>query len=494
MGLQPIRYGFRSVDELDTLRDRRLVVVSNRLPIVIEGSDERAAITQASGGLVTAMVPILKKKKGLWIGWPGFTECPELEVRRLVDQFGEEGGYTLHPLFLTEEEVHLYYDGFSNEIIWPLFHDLHTSCNFAPEYWKGYQAVNRKFAKELIQLHQSGDFIWIQDYHLILLARELRKAGITTKLAFFLHVPFAPLDIFSKIPWRVELLKALLEFDYLGFQTDRDRLNFIQCVDTLLKEVSVDSLEKASICHTKSREVNVDTFPISIDIKEFTDHANSNEVVEEIDHIHETLANRKIVFSVDRLDYTKGIRYRLKAIRAFLEMHPEMHEQVTFVQLVVPSRCHIPEYLDLKEQIDQMVSEINSEFTTLGWVPIHYMFQSIDRKQLVAYYRAADALLVTSLKDGMNLVAKEFIASNVTENGVLILSEFTGAACQLSENSLLINPCDTVGVANTIYRALTMPEEERKLKMHNLRESVAEEDIHHWIASVTGVESITAEK
>ena len=465
---------------MDQVENRRIIIASNRLPLVIEDQ-----VKPASGGLVTALVPILKEAKGVWIGWPGAIQCSEERVSTLLKQHGDEAGYSLIPLFLSAEEARLYYDGFSNEIIWPLFHDLHTTCNFSPEYWEGYQAVNRKFANELLAFNDPQDFIWVQDYHLMLVARELRDIGVERELSFFLHIPFASVDIFSKIPWRYELVEALLQFDHIGFQTERDSLNFVQCVEALVEDAVVTEEGKgAFLCSYRGREAHVNAFPISIDYAEFDSAARSSPIIHEIAHIQEQLPNRKIIISIDRLDYTKGLIYRLQAIRHFLHSHPEMHQQVNFVQQMVPSRTHIPEYLDLKEEVDKIVSEINSEFTTLGWVPIHYMFHSLARDQLLAYYRYADALLVTSVKDGMNLVAKEFVACNVDNKGVLVLSEFAGAACQLGHSALLINPYDVEAVANAIYHALMMDENERCQRMEQLRESVQSEDINKWIAAV----------
>jgi alpha,alpha-trehalose-phosphate synthase [UDP-forming] len=472
------------VDHDELLASQRFIVVSNRLPVVIKSHQGKPTISPASGGLITALEPLLKRNHGVWVGWSGTFEYSEDQVLELSDAYYQKVGYHLHPVMLTQEEVELFYEGFSNEILWPLFHDLQTECHFDPKYWDTYQSVNQKFADEVFPLIEQDDFVWIHDYHLMLMGQCLRQKNLFTKMSFFLHIPFAPLDIFLKIPWRFEILRGLLQYDFIGFQTKRDKRNFIHCVKMLLKDITIRKYENHEICSIDNREVYIGSFPISIDFQEFSNLSEKKEVAKEAKALKTTLNDCNIVFSVDRLDYTKGIPYRLDGIRRFLEKYPEMHGEVIFLQVVVPSRTHIREYHELKVSIDQAVSEINSEFTTPGWVPIHYMFYPLSREQLVAYYRAADAILVTPIKDGMNLVVKEYVASNVDETGVVILSEFAGAAAQMKEYSLLVNPYDVEGVADSIHFALNLPEADRKNLMKPLRKLILSEDIYHWIASI----------
>lgn len=471
-------------DELDISNFQRLVVVSNRLPIVIHGDHDHPEIGPSSGGLITALSPLLRKKNGLWIGWSGTTNYSEEDIEALIAEFQRKTGFSLRQVPLTKDDIATYYEGFSNEIIWPLFHDLQFQCNFSPHFWEGYQRVNHKFSQHVLELIKPHDFVWIQDYHLILLARELRKEGFHSTLAFFLHIPFAPLDIFLKIPWRFEILRGMLEYDFLGFQTLRDQKNFIHCVRTLLKDVKIESWHNQSFVHIGDRVVRIGAYPISIDYKEFASLAESPSTAAEAANLKQAMAPCKMVFSLDRLDYTKGIPYRLQAIAYFLEHHPEMHQKVTFVQVVVPSRTGIKEYDLLKDQIDRLVGEINSRFTKSGWVPIHYMFHPLTRDELVAYYRAADVALVTPVKDGMNLVSKEYAAANIEEEGVLVLSEFAGAASQLKDYALLINPYDVIGLGNAIHTALVMPEAERHERMHKMRQSIKHFDIYRWVNSI----------
>ena len=389
----------------------------------------------------------------------------------------------LKPVVLTEEELNQYYLGFSNEIIWPLFHDFPSRCNFDPAYWDMYQAVNRKFAQVIAQNARANDYISVQDYHLMLVAKELRGMGVESNVGFFLHIPFPPPDIFIKMPWRSEILEALLEYDLVGFQTMRDRNNFIHCVEALTKGIHHDARRQVSTIAMPNREIRIGSFPISIDFNEFARQAADRVVAERARELYEAIPNCQIILGVDRLDYSKGIPQKLRAFRSALERFDDLHGKVALVQIVVPSREDIAEYQELKTEIEGLVSEINGKFTQPGWVPIHYMFRSLDRSELLAYYRAADIALVTPLKDGMNLVAKEYCAANTDRNGVLILSEFAGAATQLRRNSLLVNPYDIEGVANAIHRAYNMSANERRIRMRRLRKSIRKHDIFWWVDS-----------
>lgn len=469
---------------IDILENQRVVIASNRLPVIFGTENGQLHLHPASGGLITAINPLLKKCGGVWMGWPGIIQEDKNKILELLEEQGKEIGYRFFPIFLTSEEVDLFYEGFSNKIIWPLFHDLQFKCQFNPAYWEEYKKVNTKFAASLLDFAKNGDFIWIHDYHLMLVARELRKQGVDERLTFFLHIPFAHLDIFMKIPWRFELLRSLLEFDFIGFQTMRDLRNFRQCISVLLPDVSIKKEGNHLLCTMGERKVIVGAFPISIDFDEFNSLASKQQTFEKVQFIKKSVDYRKIIFSIDRLDYTKGIPYRLKCIKRFLEKYPAMHQKVIFNQMVIPSRTDISEYQQLKEEIDREVSEINSHFTINAWVPIHYMYYPIPREDLIANYRAADVMLVTPIKDGMNLVVKEYIASNVEETGVVILSEFAGAASQLQGYSLLVNPYDVEGMADTIQQALEMSEEERKKRMKKLRNRVHKENIYLWVSQI----------
>jgi trehalose 6-phosphate synthase/phosphatase len=460
---------------------KRLVIASNRLPIVLKREGGRWRFERGSGGLVTALAPVLRDRGGLWIGWPGTTESADL--RAPLDVASSNAGFTMKAVPLDDEEVDKYYIGLANEVIWPLFHDLQALCNFDPSYWEMYRKINSRFAAVLEEHTTRDDFVWVHDYHLINVAQELRAMKVRAKTGFFLHIPFPPPDIFFKLPWRADILSALLAYDIIGFQTFRDRRNFIHCIRSIAGGISLRGKGQIVSLHTRDRSIRVGYFPISIDFNEFNTAASSKEVADAAWYIHEHFPRVKIILGVDRLDYTKGIPDRLRAFRVLLERHPELHRRVSLVQVVVPSRRDIPEYRKLKEEIDRLVSEVNSEFTRAGWVPIHYVFRSLKRIELLAYYRTAEIALITPLKDGMNIVAKEYCASNIEETGVLILSEFAGSCAQLGRWAITVNPYHIEEVAAALHRAYTMDESERTNRMKKLRQSIRRYDIYWWVNS-----------
>lgn len=463
--------------------ERRLVIISNRLPVVINRDDEGWTVTPSSGGLVTALAPVLRDRGGLWIGWPGTLD--EVDLTEPLRKGALDAGYQLFPILLTKQEHDNFYYGFANEVIWPLFHDLQDRCKFEPEYWYAYEEVNHKFAKAIAENIKKDDTIWAHDYHLMNVAAALKRLGVDTPLGFFLHIPFPPMDIFLKLPWRSEILSALLEYDLIGLQTIRDRRNFVQCVTSLISGVEVEEEEdgRMAMIRMGSREVRVGAFPISIDYESFADDAVSQEVAEKAWYIHEDLPKRHIILGVDRMDYTKGIPYRLEAFRNALIRYPELREQITLAQVVVASRSEIPEYIELKNSIERLISEINGQFTVSGWVPIIYISRHLSRNELLAWFRTSEIALITPLKDGMNLVAKEYCACSVEENSVLILSEFAGAAAEMQNDAILVNPYHVESVADAIYQAFTMEEPERKQRMSALRKIISENNVFQWVDS-----------
>lgn len=461
-------------------KNRRMVVVSNRLPVVVHQEAGEWKISPGSGGLVTALAPVMQANHGLWVGWPGCGS--EVPINSLLEDFASKTGYRLLPVPLEEEEVEKYYRGFSNEALWPLFHDLLGHCRFDLENWRTYIEVNHRFAQVIAQQAQSGDTLWIHDYQLILVGSQLRALGLRQPLGFFLHIPFPPLDLFRRLPWKTELLEGLLSYDLVGFQTVRDRRNFVNCATSILDGVEVEiRYHQYTVLRVKGRRVKVGHFPISIDFDEFNEGARRPEVADAAWYLHENLHRRQLLLGVDRLDYTKGIPERFRAFERALQKYPELKRNISLLQVVVPSRTLVPDYQNLKELLDRLVGRINSRFADAGWVPIHYVFRSLDRTQLLAHYRACEMALVTPLRDGMNLVAKEYCASSVDKNGVLILSEFAGAADQLGKAALLVNPYDIDGTADAIYQAFTMPEEEREHRLQALRSQIRRNDVHRWV-------------
>lgn len=461
----------------------RMIVVSNRLPVVVSRKGEGAwHLDRGSGGLVTAMEPVLKASDGLWIGWPGVDESEIPEVDRLLEEKAAELGYRARGVGLSPDERDDFYLGFANQVIWPLFHDFQTQCNFDPDFRDAYRKVNRRFAEVVAEEAEPGDFIWAHDYHLMALAEELRKKGVEGHLGFFLHIPFPPPDFFVKLPWRFGLLQSLLEYDLLGFQTERDRRNFLQCVATLIPDAKVAKKDGRVVkVAVHGRSVKVGIFPISIDVDEFAELAGSEAVSERVAQIWTDFPGRQIILGVDRLDYSKGIPHKLEGYRLALQRYPELQEKVSLVQLVVPSREDIPEYDAMRREIERLVGRISGEFTRPGWVPIHYQYGRWERTELVAHYRAAHVALVTPLKDGMNLVAKEFCICSLEGNGVLILSEHAGSTAQLQRDAILVNPYDVEGVAKAIRQAVLMPKDERRQRMQRMRKKIRSQDIYWWV-------------
>ena len=461
-----------------------MIVVSNRLPFSFRhGEDGRWRVEPSGGGLVTALLPVLRHRGGMWIGWAGAAEISR-ELENELAQVGEDSGYTLKPVALSREEVRNFYEGFSNEVVWPLFHDLQSHCNFDPAYWRTYQDVNRKFAEVVNRASGPGDFVWVHDYHLMNVATELRRLQSDTRIGFFLHIPFPSPDIFLKLPWRLQIIESLLQFDLVGFQTMRDRRNFVQCVRTLVPGADFDGRGQVLQGRAAGRRLRVGNFPISIDFNTFMRQAAAPDVTEHAKELHRLLPNRKLILGIDRLDYTKGIPLRLRAFHNLLERYPELRERVSLIQVVVPSREDIDRYRELKTEIEQLVGLINGSFVRPGgWVPVWYVYRSLSRLDLLAYYRAADIALVTPLKDGMNLVAKEYCACSIEEDCALILSEFAGAAAQLSRGALLVNPYDIEGVADAIRRACNMERRERRARMARMRRSIREHDVFQWVDS-----------
>lgn len=462
----------------------RLVVVSNRLPFAFRRDAAGAWRAEpGGGGLVTALLPILRNRGGVWIGWPG-AAGDRGELEGALAEAGSSAGYSFGAVDLTPEEVHDFYLGFSNEIIWPLFHDLQSLCNFDPAYWRTYCKVNRKYAEAIHAQAEPGDFIWIHDYHLMNTASALRALGVKSQIGFFLHIPFPSPDLFLKLPWRESLLRALLDFDLIGFQTARDRRNFVQCLRIFVRDIDIEGRGHVLAASTPERSLRIGNFPISIDYGAFRRQAEAPEVEKKAQELHRLLPNRRLILGIDRLDYTKGIPLRLKAFRNMLERYPELREKVSFMQVVVPSREDIPQYHRLRTEIEQLVGQINGAFVRPGgWVPVWYEYRNLTRLELLAYYRAADIGLITPLKDGMNLVAKEYCACSVEEDCVLVLSEFAGAAAQLGRGALLVNPYDEEGVADAIREAFHMEPAERRVRMRRMRASIREHDVFWWVDS-----------
>ncbi|RZK64664.1 MAG: bifunctional alpha,alpha-trehalose-phosphate synthase (UDP-forming)/trehalose-phosphatase, partial [Pedobacter sp.] len=407
----------------------------------------------------------------VWIGWPGI-EVPEDrqdEVRRKL------ANLNLIPVFLTNEEINLYYEGFSNEILWPIFHYVATYANFEQSYWDFYKSVNEKFSQEVIYHLNDGDTVWIHDYQLLLLPCYVRRNKPQVTIGFFQHIPFPSYEIFRLIPWREELIDGILGADLLGFHTFDDVRHFLSAASRLSSAKPSENV----IIH-KNRRIVVEAFPMGIDNDKFENLTRNMKVAKHSAAFKEVHKNQKVILSIDRLDYSKGILQRLQALELLLQVHPEYIEKIELFMIIVPSRDTVPKYKELRDNIDQLVGNINSRFRTMHWVPIHYFYRSFSVEFLSALYSIADICLVTPMRDGMNLVSKEYVASRMNNDGVLILSEMAGASKELND-ALIVNPNNIGDIMKAIVEAINMPLEEQVNRMTSMRYIVKKFNINLWV-------------
>jgi trehalose 6-phosphate synthase len=442
-----------------------LVIVANRLPVqrASDGSDWETS----PGGLVRATLSVLHHRRGAWVGWAGMAgAAPEpfdLDGVRLV------------PVPLSDQDVVEFYDGFSNETLWPLYHDAIRTSTFESAWWEGYVRVNERFAEAAAEEAAEGAVVWVHDYHLQLVPLFLRELRPDVRIGFFLHIPFPPQELFMRLPWREEVLRGLLACDLVGFQRRVAAENFVALAHRLV-EVEGDVPE----LHFDGRTIRVGAFPISIDVAEFDEIARRPATATQAAKIRRRLGKpRRVLLGVDRLDYTKGIDVRLEAFQALLQsgdLDPRRH---VMVQIAVPTRERIDHYVDERRRVEELVGEINGEFSSVGYPVVHYLRQSLPLEQLIALYQVGDVMLVTPLRDGMNLVAKEYAASRIDEQGVLVLSEFAGAADELTE-AVLVNPHDPEAMRRSILEAVDMRPKDARERMIAIRDQVAGSDVRNW--------------
>ena len=449
-----------------------VVVVSNRLPVVISYKRDKLEIKPSPGGLVTGLNSVRKSRGTLWIGWPGLlglkgdVKSSVYEILRIKDMV---------PVFLSREEYNRYYEGFSNKTIWPLFHYFTEYAEYEREYWDAYKRVNSKFAEIIIQNSDADSVIWVHDYHLMLLPGLLREANPDSRIGFFLHIPFPSFEIFRLLPWRDEILKGILGADLIGFHTYDYLRHFLSSVKHIL---GVEHVFNELIID--DRIVKVDTFPLGIDVDRFV-HAESDIFVRKnIEKLEKKYSGRKVIISVDRLDYTKGIIQKLSSFDRFLEEYPEYRGKVVLVLIVVPSRWKVGYYRELKEDIDRYVGKINGKYSSVDWSPIQYFYRMFRQDELISFYKISDIAIVTPFRDGMNLVAKEFIASTWPKGGVLILSEMAGAAIELSE-AIIVNPNNVGEIVAAIKSALEMSPVEAKEKAKVMLGKLKRYDVYRWV-------------
>ena len=457
---------------------QRIIVVSNRLPFTVMERAGELVFAESVGGVATGLRACLTKlqqwdNEYLWVGWPGSTISNSLQPTVKDRALAEHRAY---PVFLTEEEIENFYQGFCNKTIWPLFHYFATYASYTQEYYEHYVRVNQTFSEALQEVVRPGDLVWIHDYHLMLLPRLLRERVPNVGIGFFLHIPFPDYEIFRLLPgrWRKEILEGLLGADLIGFHTYDYMQYFVRSVLRILGHES-----NAGQIFLEDRLVRVDTFPMGIDFKSFHEAARSPEVLKEKEEIRELLGDSQVVLSVDRLDYSKGIIKRLEGIERVLEANPERHGRVTTILVVVPSRIGLEHYEMMKKQIEELVGKINGKFGRIGWTPVIYQYRALSFVPLVAMYALSDVALVTPLRDGMNLIAKEYVASRPAKTGVLILSEMAGAAKELGE-AIIINPNNHEEIADALMEALDMPLEEQVRRNQAMQDRLRRYDVVRW--------------
>jgi trehalose 6-phosphate synthase/phosphatase len=460
----------------------RLLIISNRLPFSIDKLDDKLIIRQSSGGLVSAIISYFETKnmvsrvysRKIWVG---SMDATAEDWQKAVETGVVDNDFEIIPLFPEKEAYEGYYNGFSNSTLWPLFHYFPSIVENKKEYFEAYKKVNQLFANKISEIAKPDDVIWVHDYQLMLLPQMLRQRMPNATVGFFLHIPFPSYEIFRMMPtaWKKAILEGILGADLVGFHTHEYVQHFIQSAKMILKVES-----QFNNIQYRDRLIKTDLFPIGIDYEKFREACIDETVIGIATALEEKFYNQKIIFSVDRLDYTKGLNYRLDGFEQFLTNHPEWQERVTFIFNVVPSRDAIQTYSDRKSKIEEKVSTINGKFSTLHWQPLIYRYNHLTFEELCALYQVADVALITPLRDGMNLVAKEYVASCI-DKGVLVLSELTGAANELNE-ALLVNPTDIDEVADAIHTALEMPLTEQRSRLSYMQRRIANYDVLKWMA------------
>ncbi|MCU4176135.1 bifunctional alpha,alpha-trehalose-phosphate synthase (UDP-forming)/trehalose-phosphatase [Carboxylicivirga sp. N1Y90] len=460
----------------------RLHIVANRLPYSIVKQEDGFQLIESVGGLATGMKSVYTEYGGKWIGWSGHnSDDLTYEEASEIDDLLEEKGCATVPL--SDSDILEYYEGFSNKTIWPLFHYFTQYVDYAPENWETFKRVNQRFADRVLDVCDDGDTVWVHDYQLLLVPEMIKskKPGVT--VGFFLHIPFPSYEVFRILPWRMELINGMLGADLLGFHIYDYERHFLSCVRRLFgHEIALNQI------HVDERIVKVDAYPMGIDYDKFSNASTAvmQKTVHERSELHKELEkyflmspDRRLVLSIDRLDYSKGIPQRLKSFGKFLDKHPEFRGSVTLIMLAVPSRGHVEEYQILKREVDELVGKINGEYGSVNYTPVWYFYRALPFENLVELYNSCDVALITPLRDGMNLVAKEYVASRNTQTGVVVLSEMAGVSKEMGE-AITINPINEDEIAEALHRALTMPKQEQQERMKHLQNRIKRYSIFKW--------------
>jgi trehalose 6-phosphate synthase/phosphatase len=462
---------------------KRLLIIANRLPCTVKQKGDQLEYIPSTGGLATGLNSLEGSYKKIWVGWPGIYPRDKDIKKKITEDLKQQD---IYPVYLSERDVKLYYEGFSNKTIWPLFHYFMQYTDCRHEFYSAYENVNKIFAQKVLEVAEPGDKIWIQDYHLMLLPGLLRKQLHHNEIGFFLHIPFPSYELFRMLPWRNEILDGLLGSDLIGFHTHEYMRHFMSAV------YRIKGIEQTlGRFYYGNRVVQVDSFPMGIDYNKYHDAGKDKKVQSHIQAYRKKYGDVKLILSVDRLDYSKGIVNRLLAFAQLLKANPQYKEKISLILLVVPSRSQVEHYRELKIEIDETVGNINGQYSTMEWTPIHYLYRAVPFAQLSAMYKIADICLVTPFRDGMNLVAKEFIASRTDNKGVLILSEMAGSVIELSE-ALIINPYDIDGIARSMKAAIKMSKDEQKARLDHMQQTLARQTVHKWASDFMKIlESVT---
>lgn len=452
--------------------ENKTIIISNRLPIKLERKNGGLSVTPSEGGLATGLGSVYNNGNNIWIGWPGIIPQDEAEKELITETLRE---HNLVPVFLTQEEILGYYEGFSNEVLWPVFHYKPSYAVYNTDNWNMYKKVNQKFADVTLPHIESLDTVWVHDYQLMLLPNLIRKEIDSVAVGYFQHIPFSPDEVFRSIPWRNELLEGVLGADLISFHTFNDTQHFLDACRHLLGIAF-----RNNSLQINGRSVYVEVYPMGIDFGKFSNLARSASVKKRAEEIREFYQQRRLILSIDRLDYSKGILERVDAFEELLKTRPEWRDKVVLYMLVVPSRDQVEQYKRLRDEIDRRVGNINSVYGNNDWTPIAYFYNSFPVEELSALYVSADVCLVTSIRDGMNLVCKEYIASKEENPGVLVLSELAGAAKELIE-TVQVNPNSIDQIRDALHQALTMEEQEKIDRMEACISIVKKFNIFHWV-------------
>lgn len=449
----------------------KLIIISNRLPLKIVEKNNKYKVIPSPGGLSTGLDSLETKVEKHWVGWPGMylEDCKEKDE---ID--GQLKQQNFHPVYLSPEQIENYYEGYSNSVLWPLCHYFSNYMHYENKYWEAYKEVNALFCKAALEIIEPGDIVWVQDYQLMLLPKMIRDKVFDISIGYFHHIPFPSYELFRSLPERAEILNGLLGADLIAFHTHNYMRHFISAVYRVLKlDCNLDEIQM------DRRVVDVDAFPMGINYNMFHNALLDPAIRKNAEELRESFGKGKLILSVDRLDYSKGIMIRLKSYEEFLENHPEYIGKVSLVMIVAPSRDNVDIYAKLKKDIDMKVGAINGKYSSIDWTPVYYFYRAFNFEELAALYHIADIALVTPLRDGMNLVAKEYVATKREEPGVLILSEMAGASIELSD-TIIVNPTDTKEIENAIVRALEMPVEEQLVTITSMQEIISTQTVKQW--------------